>query len=159
MSGGAEVVRTVSDPNELFRLLEQRPQHLFAVVDACDEPLVPPKVRELGTERAVSLYRGSAEVDYWAIAPYLVRVDAALLEWIATHLWEKPWGFFALADVQLSELRKHFRRFLTVLDPDGERVYFRFYDPRVLPVFLASAGPAERRQFVGPVEKFLLNQS
>ena len=36
-------------------------------------------------------------------------------------------------------MRRHFRRFLTVETEAGEALSFRFYDPRVLRPFLASA--------------------
>lgn len=111
---------------------------LYAVVDACDTPAVPEKARELGEARAVSLYRGTVDEQYWAFAPYLFAVDGDVLEWIAADLWTEPWGIFAVADGDIEAVRRHFRRFLLVQAPDGEQWYFRFYDPRVLPGFLAT---------------------
>lgn len=146
---------TVSETNvEALRDgLARRPGTLFAILDATDAPQVPTKVAEFG-HRAVSLYRGSAERDYWAVAPYLVSVDEAVLDWILKELWDDPWGIFARAETDLPSLRKHFRRFLVVLDPDGRQIYFRFYDPRVLPPILQSFIPDEMKEFFGPVEEF-----
>ncbi|HEX2091077.1 MAG TPA: DUF4123 domain-containing protein [Longimicrobiaceae bacterium] len=127
---------------------------LYAVLDACDAPAVPEKCAELGSERAVSLYRGGAEEMYWTIAPYLVAVDPTLLDWIAGELWEEPWGIFAVSDAGLEALRRHFRRFLLVRAPNGEQWYFRFYDPRVLPTFLAGCSAPEAEEFFGPVHSF-----
>ena len=59
---------------------------LYAVVDACDAPAVPHKVRELEEEQAICLYKGSAEEDYWSFAPYLMRVDLEILAWIRGSL-------------------------------------------------------------------------
>lgn len=129
------------------------------MLDACDEPRVPEKVKELGEERALSLYRGSAEGDYWAIAPYLVQIDEALLDWIVANLWQDPWGIFASASVPLGELRKHFRRFLLVKDAEAKELYFRFYDPRVLPVYLAACTPSEAEHFFGPVKGFCVTRA
>jgi hypothetical protein len=131
---------------------------LHAILDACDTPAVPEKCAELGSERAVSLYRGSAEEMYWAIAPYLVVVDEEVLGWITRELWEEPWGIFAVADADLETMRRHFRRFLLVHAPDGEQWYFRFYDPRVLPVFLSSCTEAEQREMFGPLESYGIPQ-
>lgn len=122
---------------------------LYAVLDACDAPQVPEKARELGEERAVSLYRGSADEMYWAIAPYLFAVDAALLDWIVETLWDEPFGIFAVADAGLEDMRRHFRRFLVVQAPDGEQWYFRFYDPRVLQVYTMSANQTELSDLLG----------
>ena len=139
-----------SSMDDLRDVCRQQPGTLYAILDACDEPRVPKKVEELGPERAVSLYRGAAQRDYWAIAPYLVQVDEELLDWIVENLWDDPWGIFAVADAELAELRKHFRRFLMVEDPDGEKIYFRFYDPRVLLQFLLTFDDEETTRFFGP---------
>jgi len=140
----------------LREILGAAPGALYAILDACDEPCVPEKVRELG-DRAVSLYRGAAEQDYVAIAPYLAIVDEDLLSWIVNQLWAKPWGVLVVAPVDLASLRKHFRRFLIVEDPDGKQMYFRFYDPRVLPMYLATCLPSEVKEFFGPVHSFLVS--
>lgn len=127
---------------------------LYAVLDACDTPAVPEKARELGERRAVSLYRGSADEMYWAIAPYLFAVDPALLDWIVETLWEEPFGIFAVADADLEEVRRHFRRFLVVHSPEGEQWYFRFYDPRVLGSFLRTCTEDQVDLIFGPVSSF-----
>jgi hypothetical protein len=139
-------------PSELRELADQG--CLYAVLDACDTPAVSQKAGELGMERAVSLYRGSADEMYWAIAPYLFAVDAELLDWITATLWGGPWGIFAVADTGLEELRKHFRRFLLVHSPEGEQLYFRFYDPRVLAGFLPLCTGAEAMELFGPVTHY-----
>lgn len=127
---------------------------LYAVLDACDEPRVPAKVKSIRPERAASLYRGAAADELAAIAPYLVRVDAELLEWIAGTLWTDPWGIFAITDAGFDALRTHFRKFLLVDGPEGEPWYFRFYDPRVLARFLPTCDAAQLTDFFGPVSAY-----
>jgi hypothetical protein len=39
--------------------------------------------------------------------------------------------------------------------PDGKQVYFRFYDPRVLRVYLPTCTVEEMRTFFGPIKCFL----
>ncbi len=142
-----------SSLDELRSWLAERPGSLYAILDSCDEPRVPDMANQLG-DRAVSLYRGTAEKDYWAIAPYLAVVDEPLLDWIVENLWEDPWGIFAVAETDLASLRTHFRRFLKVEDPDGKELLFRFYDPRVLPAFLTTCIESEAEHFFGPNELF-----
>ena len=127
---------------------------LYAVIDACDTPAVPEKARELGDARAVSLYRGTADEQYWAFAPYLFAVDGELLDWIVAELWSEPWGIFAVADADLEAVRRHFRRFLLVQSPEGEQWYFRFYDPRVLRTFLQGANRSELSELLASVASF-----
>ncbi|HEU0055456.1 MAG TPA: DUF4123 domain-containing protein, partial [Longimicrobium sp.] len=112
---------------------------LYAVLDACDTPAVPEKCADLGPDRAACLYLGSAAEQYWAFAPYLFMVNEELLDWIMAKLWDEPFGIFAVAQAPVDEVRRHFRRFLLVDAPDGERWYFRFYDPRVLAPFLEAS--------------------
>lgn len=123
---------------------------LYAVIDACGAPSVPGRAEELGDHRAVSLYKGRAEEERWAIAPYLFAVDGVTFDWITSELWGTPWGFLVVADDSLEALRHHFRRFLTVKTPAGEEWYFRFYDPRVLRKYLDTCTAAERADFFGP---------
>ncbi len=126
---------------------------LYALLDACDEPSVPVRCDEMGP-RAVSLYRGEAETNYRNIAPYLAQITIHEFDWLLTELWKSPWGYFVIARSDLATLRTHFRRYLTVKLPDGKKVLFRFYDPRVLKTFLESSEPQEVTEFYGPVRAF-----
>jgi hypothetical protein len=130
---------------------------LYGLLDACDESRILHIVAGLG-DQAVSLYHGKSERDFFAIAPYLVELDQKLAETMVTELAETPWGYFVLAPqgCQLTTLRRHFRRFLTVKGPDGMELYFRFYDPRVIKTFLESSTAAEVVEFFGPVNQFAI---
>jgi hypothetical protein len=130
--------------------------YVYVVLDACDAPAVPEKARSLGEERAMSLYNGTAQEDYWAIAPYLCKADPELLGWIKGSLWKEPWGIIAISKADFGEMRAHFRKFLMVQSPEGEYWYFRFYDPRVLPVFLESSTQEEAQELFGPVQAYAL---
>ena len=144
--------RTSASVEQLKRLAPSG--KLFAILDACDEPAVPPKCAELGESRAISLYRGTAQEKHKKVAPYLVCADDALIDWLVEKIWTRPWGIFAYAEASFEESRKHFRRFLKAELPDKRQVLFRFYDPRVLPTYLDKCEPAELREFYGPVRAF-----
>ena len=130
--------------------------YLYAILDAYQAPAVPPKVQELGKERALSLFVGTAEQKYWELAPYLIAVEEATLDWILQDLGSQPWGVFALSKSGLETLRTHFRRFLIVQLPDGERWYFRYYDPRILTIYLSKCLPHELEIFYGPIRGFAI---
>jgi len=131
--------------------------YVYVILDACDAPSVPEKARDLGEDRAGSLYNGTSQEDYWAIAPYLCKADSNLLTWIQETLWTEPWGIIAISMADMAAVRAHFRKFLIVQSPEGEHWYFRFYDPRVLPVFLESSNDAELKEFFGPVQAYAVN--
>jgi len=66
------------------------------------------------------------------------------------------WGVFAIALDDLPVLRRHFRKFLIVHDSEGAPMYFRYYDPRVLRVYLPTCTPEELNTVFGPVSSYVL---
>jgi hypothetical protein len=128
--------------------------YLYGLLDAYDNPAVPQKVQELGQEFAVSLFVGAAEKKCWDLAPYLIAVQEATLDWMMQTIWNAPCGVFILSRSGLETLRTHFRRFLIVQLPDGERWYFRYYDPRILKIYLSNCHADELEVFFGPVRAF-----
>jgi hypothetical protein len=69
--------------------------------------------------------------------------------------WGNSIGVLVEAPVTLEELRRHFRTLTVVRGAEDKKKYFfRFYDPRVLRVFLPSCTPGEIRQFFGPITAF-----
>lgn len=138
-------------------LLRRDFQPLFALLDAAREPSVLKVIYE-SKEEFQSLYEGAPGAQLAHFAPYLVRIPekSPLIETLVNQAWSKSWGVFLTCDKPLKELRAHFRHFLYVKLPDGKQVYFRYYDPRVLRLFLPTCQPEESNQFFGPVKQFLL---
>jgi len=66
------------------------------------------------------------------------------------------WGILIKSSFPLEELHKHFRKFLIVGTEDNQQLYFRFYDPRVLRIFLPTCDTAQLREFFGPIEYFIM---
>lgn len=131
---------------------------LFAIVDVCDDPELLARVHE-EPSTGWCLYKGAAERDFYAIAPYLVKVTVPLLQWLLRARNESPWGVFLSSQAEPAALRHHFRKFLLAQDETGKEYYFRFYDPRVLPVYLQACTEAERDLFFGPVGSFAILQA
>ena len=138
-------------------LLAKDFQPLYALLDASREPSVLKVILE-SKEEYQSLYEGAQGAQLAHFAPYLIRVPhkSALLDTLVHQAWSKSWGVFLTSDTPLKDLRTHFRHFLTVKLPDGTQVYFRYYDPRVLRLFLPTCLPEETTQFFGPVKHFLM---
>jgi hypothetical protein len=82
-------------------------------------------------------------------------VDVAMLRWLFENVWKEPWGIFAMSKASLGELYSHFRKFLVVQLPDGKPRLFRFYDPRVIPTFVAACNHQELNDFFGPVRGYV----
>jgi len=61
---------------------------------------------------------------------------------------------FLKSGSSLPRLRKHLREFLVVRDAAGRRLVFRYYDPRVLRVYLPTCTTDELRTVFGPIDTF-----
>lgn len=140
------------------RGLLRGPGRLFAVLDAKGQPLVPQLVAQIA-ERATSLYVGEAEHKYWHSAPYLVRLDEKLLDWVHDNLFGKPFGIFLHTAASMKDVRRHLAQFLTADTPPSDPTSFRFYDPRILPDFLRTSDEETAREFFGPVSTYIVGQS
>ena len=57
---------------------------------------------------------------------------------------------------ELRALRGHFRDLLQVQDEQGRNLWFRFYDPRVLRVYLPTCNVEEKRMMFGPILLYLV---
>jgi len=114
------------------------------------------RARELNSDHTC-LYEGDSERFLSAVAPWLFAFSSAspFAEWLAQEGKGKSWGIFLSAHVEPVRLYKHLRRFLIVEGDDGRELYFRYYDPRVLSVFLPTCEPDPLRAFFGPIEAFL----
>ena len=128
----------------------------YAVLDgaACEELL--PLLEEHDPDHCC-LYAVDLDDDVEEVAPYLIRLEAdhPFTVWLLEAIGHKPWGIFCKAPSTLRELRKHFRQFLIVKGPDGENLYFRFYDPRVLATFLPTCSTEQVEDMFGPVAAFI----
>ncbi len=137
-------------------LFAQEDESTYTVLDGASVPELLPKLSEAKEEWAC-LYRGELEPDLAEVAPYLVKLrsESPLTDWILTEGWGNHWGIFAVTQAGLEALRRHFRHFLRVKDDAGKILYFRFYDPRVLRVYLPTCNRAEIKAFYGPVLRYI----
>ena len=131
--------------------------NVFAVLDGASVADLLPK---LDGERPefCCLYRGELEPHLAKAAPYLVRLapQTAFTKWVLDKGWGNHWGIFAVTEQNLREMRRHFRTFLKVISPEGKPLYFRYYDPRVLRVYLPTCTVQEMKTVFGPVESFFV---
>ena len=102
------------------------------------------------------LYSGTLTPDLEMAAPYLVQLDHGYRDThhLIQQAWGNSWGVFLRSDTSLKKLRRHLREFLVVRDTKGKRMVFRYYDPRVLRVYLPTCEAGELRTFLGPIHLF-----
>jgi hypothetical protein len=131
-----------------------RSSGLYAVLDAARDRRVLELCRE-SVEEARSLYEGLKGETLSEVAPRLLRLPAesALLDRLVLEGWGKRWGIFVTCPLPFEEVRRHLRRFLMVEDEEtGEPLYFRYYDPGVLRVFLPTCSRRQTEELLGPIE-------
>lgn len=124
---------------------------LYAVLDAARDDRILELLRE-HVEPHRSLYEGAEGETLEEVAPYLVgpmQGDSGLLESLVQEGWGKRWGIWFTSAERFRDVRQHWRRFLMVdLDETEESVYFRFYDPAVMKIFLEQAGALQYSQIL-----------
>jgi hypothetical protein len=122
---------------QVLRIMAER--SVFAIFDLAGQPSVAQKLNSFPANRALSLLSGTRFDAYTAVSPHIVRMDSELAAWIGRDLWKDPWGILIVSEAALEPLFQHFQHFLQVRTADGNPFLFRFFDPRILPTFLASA--------------------
>ncbi len=130
---------------------------VYGVLDGASLPDLLPALDRWQPE-ALCLLRGELEPELAAAAPYLVCLPEAapFTRWLLGEGWRQQGGIFALSHQPFRRLRQHFRALLYVHDPQGNPLFFRYYDPRVLHTYLPSCTAQELQQFFGPVDRYAL---
>ena len=140
----------------LFRPEEGRPpQGTYAVLDGARDDKIYPALASADIEN-LCLFLGRKAVELSNVAPYLVSLtrEDPFTQWLMSSGWGKSWGIFLRASASFRELHRHFRKFLMVYDEKGSPLYFRYYDPSVLRVYLPTCNESELQILFGPVEHY-----
>lgn len=135
---------------------------VYAILDAArDEKIYPAIVKSSREYRCLFaghqvIFLGKMPQVLAEAAPYLVRLESRTLftRWMISRGWGDKWGIFFASSAGLRELLRHFRRFLMVKDETGKAFYFRYYDPRVMRVYLPTCNMSELKMIFGPVDRF-----
>ncbi len=127
----------------------------YLLLDGARDKHIVPMLRSSGLPYEC-LYEGSLSPSLMAAAPYIVQIapESRFFNQLVPRGWHKAWGIYVVAqpNVTLQALRRHFRTLLRVRDQQGRILVFRFYDPRVLRIYLPTCTALERKMFFGPVQ-------
>lgn len=134
-----------------------RQESVFALLDGARDRRIFEMLRRSRIDYR-SLFLGELVPELAIASPYLVHLGSLSREtqYILEHGWGNSWGCFVRADILLQDLRRHFRTILQVEDENGRRLFFRFYDPRVLRAYLPTCTQQELEVVFGPIERFSL---
>lgn len=131
---------------------------VHAIVDGARDPRIVDLLLRTGLEYSC-LFAGRMSPALRAAAPYIVHLapDVNFTRQFFAQGWGNSWGVLTVApaDVTLPLLRRHLRTLLRVQDEAGRKLLFRFYDPRVLRVFLPTCTQEETLRVFGPIHAFV----
>ena len=145
-------------PEKLFEgLLTEEGEELGAILDGASVPGLLARLQSEPALEVECLFRGELDSGMAEAAPYLVKLEpgSEFAQWVVGTGWGQHWGTFVTSRQGFLKLRHHLRALTLVYRRDGTPLYFRYYDPRVLRIFLPTCSPAQLRQMFGPVDAFL----
>jgi hypothetical protein len=127
---------------------------VWAVLDAARDEQIFPWLRFSGLDY-LCLYSGKLPPELQAAAPYLLELPPAskATRDLLNRAWGNAWGIF-LSVHDPANLRHHLRQFLRVQDEAGRKLIFRYYDPRVLRVFLPTCDINQLQSFFGSIGSY-----
>lgn len=130
---------------------------LFAILDAARSE----RVRFLLAE-AVDEYRslqdGLEAYTMAEVAPYVVHLqkDSHLLGRLVEEGWGQSWGVYLTSNAPFRDIRAHLQQLLFVKTKEDDRLLqFRFYDPRVLRIFLPTCTVRQMSEIYKGIDRFL----
>ena len=128
-----------------------------AVLDGARDPRIFGAVETCRLDKCC-LYAGQIPWALQRVAPYLVvlELEDRFTRFLIEEGWGNSWGIFLRTEAGMLQVRRHLRTLLRVKDEAGRKFLFRWYDPRVLRVYLPTCLPGELESFFGPVESFAL---
>jgi hypothetical protein len=140
----------------LLRFAEQDKGQLFAILDAARTDEILAQIAKPEAQYQ-SLFRGREEEQLFDVSPFLVvcKADTELFTWLTSEAWAQSVGVFFTSADSFENLFAHFQQFLMVQEEGGGDMYFRFYDPRVLRVYLPTCTAEEIRTFFGNIRRFM----
>ena len=102
------------------------------------------------------LYSGDIPFELEVAAPHLVQLEFEdkFTRRLIERSWGNSWGVFLKSETRMERLRRHLRTFLRVKSWRGENLVFRYYDPRILRVYLPTCTSDELQKVFGPIQQF-----
>ena len=130
----------------------------WMIVDAARDPRIYGLLLNDFYSERICLFKGEVAPELQVAAPYLVQLeyDDDKTRHFLSQAWGNHWGIFLKCDTSLKRLRDHLSDLLVVHDESGSQLVFRYYDPRVLRVYLPTCTADELNSVFGPIERFLL---
>jgi hypothetical protein len=129
----------------------------FLLIDAARLEMDIYEAKKINSDH-ICLYKGFSQAELHDVAPYLFSLvnGSDFYNWYLEKGWIHSWGYILKSKYTFEELYRHFRKFLLIKTEEDKEFYFRFYDPRVLKIFLPTCDEKQIKEFFGPIESFIV---
>lgn len=145
----------VSVSEFLLAQAEKEECNLYGIIDSArDEDVFRHLIT--GYVQYRSLFQGTMDEQSYGVSGFLVdcKKESLLFQWMTKDSWGNSCCIFFTSKSSFDELFSHFQKFNRVYLEDDEVVLFRYYDPRVLRVYLPTCNRNEIEIFFGDVISF-----
>lgn len=135
----------------------------WVLIDAAGLPDGRNSIDESKFSEVECLFTGDLVDELVDVAPYLALIDQ-IDESIMGHLQyllQEECAVLVMDEKKVmtfSETHRHFRKFNIVYDPDGNPMFFRYYDARVLQVVLHMLNGEQLESFYGSFHNLLMGR-
>lgn len=135
---------------------------LYAVIDLATAKEIRPLIdRQVGST-AVTLFAQDQPRALLHVGPWLVRLSKApeIASALSQYDRHVAWGYYVHSTFDILSLRKSLRYFnLAQIPPDRKEVLFRYWDPRVMRLFLEVASQHQRQRLFELIEQIDIGSS
>jgi hypothetical protein len=147
--------KTITD--FLLNQVENNICNLYAIVDSARNEDV---FRYFLTDNVVyrSIFQGKMDIKFFGVSAFLVecKKDSILFNWLTTEGWGDSCSIFLVSKAPFDDVFNHFQKFIRVYLEEDDIVYFRYYDPRVLRIYLPTCNNKEISTFFGEIQSFFV---
>ena len=105
----------------------------------------------------ISLYNGELEAQLQNAFPFLFSFEEnpEFANWYFKNGWGQSWGVLLYSEYDIQKTAAHLKKNILVNTENEKEYFFRFYDPRVLRIFLPTCNTKQLKEFFGPIEQFI----
>jgi len=152
-------MKTQIDIQLLYSVLDksksEKDDNLYVILDTARDECIFAKINEINNfDICQCLFEGQTAIECADAAPYLVilKHQDELMNWIIQNGFGHSWGIFLTSKFSFNEVTQHLKQLVLATVQNEEKVFFfRFYDPRVIRVYIPTCNNDELQLFFGPI--------
>jgi hypothetical protein len=127
---------------------------VYAIIDGASCPELRFKIYDWQPQ-SQCLWSGKLEPDIEEVAPYMVELErnSDFTLWLIKNGFENNWNIFVASQLEPKAFRKQIRKLQLVRSDEGKTMMFRFYDPRVMAVYLPTCDMEQLKETFEGLER------